>query len=81
METYIEARGFRRYRLRSQREYGEGRLWIEDSRWVKFAETDLADFQANTLSDLLASMPSTKVTVKQLVQSRMSALTKSTTAQ
>ena len=81
METYIEAQGFRRYRLRSEREFGDGRLWIEDARWVKFAETNLADFEANTLTDLLASMPSTKVTVKQLVQSRMSALTKSTTAQ
>ncbi|HEU4691795.1 MAG TPA: zf-HC2 domain-containing protein [Vicinamibacterales bacterium] len=81
METYIEAQGFRRYRLRSEREYGDGRLWIEDARWVKFAETNLADFEANTLTDLLASMPATKVTVRQLVQSRMSALTRSTTAQ
>jgi hypothetical protein len=81
METYLEAEGFRRYRLRSHREYGDGRLWIEDARWVKFAETNLADFGANTLTDLLASMPSTKLTVKQLVQSRVSALTRSTTAQ
>ena len=81
METYIEANGFRRYRLRSQREYADGRHWIEDARWVKFAETDVADFEANTLTDLLGTMPSTKVTVKQLVQSRMSALTKSITAQ
>jgi hypothetical protein len=81
METYIEAQGFRRYRLRSQREYADGRQWIEDARWVKFAETDVADFEANTLTDLLGTMPSTKVTVKQLVQSRISASTKSTSAQ
>ncbi len=81
METYIEAQGFRRYRLRSEREYSDGRLWLEDARWVKFAETDLADFEANTLTDLLASMPATKVTVRQLVQARMSALSRSTSAQ
>ena len=81
METYIEAEGFRRYRHRSQREFGDGRLWIEDARWVKFAETDLADFEANSLTDLLASMPAAKVTVRQLVQSRMPALTKGSSAQ
>jgi hypothetical protein len=81
METYLEAEGFRRYRLRSQREFADGRLWIEDARWVKFAETDLADFEANTLTDLLASMPATKVTVRQLVQSRMPTLTKNSPAQ
>jgi hypothetical protein len=81
METYIEAQGFRRYRLRSQREYSDGRLWTEDARWVKFAETDLADFEANTLIDLLATMPAAKVSVHQLVQSRMSALTKGSTPQ
>ncbi len=81
METYIEAQGFRRYRLRSEREYSDGRLWLEDARWVKFAETDLADFEANTLTDLLASMPAPKVTVRQVVQARLSALSRSTSAQ
>ena len=81
IETFIEAKGFRRYRLRTQREFADGRLWIEDARWLTFVESTLADLEANTPTDLLASMPSTKVTVKQLVQSRMSALTKSITAQ
>jgi hypothetical protein len=81
IETFIEAKSFRRYRLRTQREFTDGRLWIEDARWLTFVESNLADLEANTPSDLLASMPSTNVTVKQLIQSRMSALPKSTTPQ
>ena len=81
IETFIEAEGFRRYRLRTQREFADGRLWIEDARWLKFVETNLAELEANTPTDLLASLPSTKVTVKQLAQSRMSVLTNSSTPQ
>jgi hypothetical protein len=79
METYIEAQGYRRYRLRSQRELADGRLWIEDARWVKFAETNLADFEANTLTDLLTTMPTVKVTVRELVQSRAALMKNSAT--
>ena len=68
IETYIEAEGFRRYRLRTQRELAGGGTWIEDARWTGFEESDMADFEANTLDDLLRSLQPVKVTVGELAR-------------
>lgn len=70
IETYIEAEGFRRYRLRTQRDLADGRQWIEDARWTEFNETDMASFEANTLDGLLQTMQPVKVSVQELARSR-----------
>lgn len=73
IETYIEGEGFKRYRQRSQRDLADGRHWIEDARWLEFSETDMRNFEANSLKDLLETMPAVKVTPRELAQRRLAA--------
>lgn len=68
IQTFIEADGYRRYRLRTTRERLDGSDHLEDSRWSGFEETTLEAFDRHALADLLGERPVVVLTAAQIAR-------------
>ncbi|HXG55659.1 MAG TPA: zf-HC2 domain-containing protein [Vicinamibacterales bacterium] len=68
-EHDIEARGFRRVRLKTTLTYSDGSTGVHDSRWTEFRESSEAEFESQVPRDLLQQgLPAIELTPLQLAR-------------